>query len=131
MSLPSKFELSFAYKVTGNTKGMRFGLFPFAQKSSNNPTYCLEIQKTTTKYVGAYRDSSTHAVGSDTSITGTDYHTFRIVRDGNTFKWYIGDTQLNSDITLTWFDNYSPYCLGYQYWANGTIGVKELKVKPL
>ena len=131
MSLPSKFELSFAYKVTGNTKGMRFGLFPFAQKSSNNPTYCLEIQKTTTKYVGVCRDSSTHAVGSDTSITGTDYHTFRIVRDGNTFKWYIGDTQLNSDITLTWFDNYSPYCLGYQYWANGTIGVKELKVKPL
>ena len=131
MSLPSKFELSFAYKVTGNTKGMRFGLFPFAQKSGNHPTYCLEIQKTTTKYVGVYRDSSTHAVGSDTSITGTDYHTFRIVRDGNTFKWYIGDTQLNSDITLTWFDNYSPYCLGYQYWANGTIGVKELKVKPL
>lgn len=131
LTLPSSFELSFKLKNNSITNGVRFGIVPVRNKSSNNPTYSLFGQQTTTKYVGVYRDTGTHAVGSDTSTTGTEYHDWKIVRDGNTFKWYFDGVQINSDITLSWFDNYAPHLLGWQYWRSGTAYVKEILIKAL
>lgn len=129
LSLPSKFELTFDCKSTST--GSRFGLVPVANKSSNNPTYALLVQQLSDIYVGVYRDSSTHAVGSNTSTTGTNYHNWKITRDTNTVKWYFDDSQINSNITLSWIDSHNPYLLGFQYWQTGSMSVKNIKIKAL
>ena len=131
LTLPNKFELTFKLKNQSITAGARFGLIPTIRKGTNSPTYSVYGQQTTTKYVGVYRDTSTHAVGSDTACTGTDYNDWKITRDGNTFKWYFNGTQINSDVTLSWWDNYVPHCLCWQYWRSGTAYVKEILIKPL
>ena len=111
--------------------GSRFACVPVANKGNANPNYNIAVQQTSTSRVGLYRTTSVTAVGSDTSITGTDYHDWKIVRNGNTFKWYFDDVQINSDVTLTWFDTYTPHTLGFWYWKTGNISVKDILIKPL
>lgn len=130
ISLPSSFELTFKQKNT-NKQYIRFGLVPVANKGNGNPQRSIYGQQTPSTYVGVYRDTGTHGVGSDTSTTGTEYHEWKITRDNNTFKWYFDGVQINSDVTLTWFDTYNPYCLAWQYAYNGTAYVKEVKIKAL
>ena len=129
LTMPNKFEWSF--KMKSNNAGSRFIMAPVSNKSSSNPNYSIGVQQTSTSRVGLYRTSSVTAVGSDASITGTDYHEWKITRDGNTFKWYFDGTQVNSDITLTWFDTYTPKTLGFMYWKTGTMNVKDIVIKAL
>lgn len=129
MLLPSNFELSFKMKST--CTGSRFMCVPVANKGQSNPNYSIGCQQVQTTRVGLYKTTSVTAVGSDTSTTGTEYHEWKIQRDGNTFKWYFDNVQINSDITLTWFDTYSPHTLGFMYWKTGTMNVKDIMIKPL
>ena len=129
LTLPNKFE--WTWKMKSTVPGSRFIIAPVANKSANNPNYSLGGQQNSSTRVGLYRTTSVTAVGSDTSTTGHEYHNWKITRDGNTFKWYFDDVQINSDITLTWFDTYSPRTLGFMYWKTGTINVKDIVIKAL
>ena len=129
LTLPSKFEWTFKMKSTST--GSRFMIVPTANKGNSNPNYSIGCQQVSTTRVGLYRTTSVTAVGSDTSCTGTEYHEWKIVRDGNTFKWYFDNVQINSDITLTWFDTYTPKTLGFMYWRTGTMNVKDIVIKVL
>ena len=129
MTLPNKFE--FTFKMKSTSSGSRFMMVPTANKGNSNPNYSVGCQQTSTSRVGLYRTTSVSAVGSDTSTDGTIYHNWKIVRDGNTFKWYFDDVQINSEIILTWFDTYSPHTLGFMYWKTGSMSVKDIIIKPL
>ena len=129
MTLPNKFE--FTFKMKSTSTGSRFMCVPVANKGSGNPNYSIGCQQLQSTRVGLYRTTSVSAVGSDTSTDGTIYHTWKIVRDGNTFKWYFDDVQVNSNIILTWFDTYSPHTLGFMYWKTGSMSVKDIIIKPL
>ena len=129
MTLPNKFEWTF--KMKSNSTGSRFMCVPVANKGDANPNYSIGVQQISNSRVGLYRTTSVSAVGSDTSITGTDYHEWKIVRDGTTFKWYFDGSQVGNNTTLSWFDTYSPHTLGFVYWRTGGMYVKDIIIKPL
>ena len=127
--MPSKFEWTF--KMKSSSAGSRFMMVPVANKTSGNPNYSIGVQQVSATRVGLDKTTSVSAVGSDTSTDGTEYHTWKITRDGTTFKWYFDDVQINSNVTLSWFDNYSPKTLGFMYWKTGTMNVKDIIIKAL
>ena len=129
LTLPSKFE--WTWKMKSTCTGSRLLIVPVANKTKASPNYSIGGQQVQTTRVGLYKTTSVNAVGSDTTTTGTEYHNWKIVRDGTTFKWYFDDTQINSDITLSWFDNYTPKTIGFMYWSTGTINVKDIVIKAL
>ena len=129
LTLPSSFELTYTIKTSFNS--VRFGIVPVANKSNKDPNYSVFGQQTSNQYVGVYRDTSVHAVGSDTSTTGTSYHNWKIKRTNDTFQWYFDNVQINSDVTLSWFDTYTPHTIACQYWSNGTAKVKDIILKAL
>ena len=129
LTLPNKFELSFKFKSTSSAS--RFILAPVQYKTSRSPNYMIGVQQTSDIRVGLYKTTSVSAVGTNTSIDGTVYHEWKIIRNGNTFQWYFDGVQVNSDVNLTWFDNYTPHLLGFQYWYTGTMTVKDILIKAL
>lgn len=127
MTLPSDFELSMDYKTNCEA---RCGLF---NKSTftGNPNYSVFIGSPSTTgstwYYG-YRTSSTTT--SDVSASATDYHTYTITRNGNTF-YYKRDNGTTYNKSVTWFNSYN-YVIGIMMWGSGKYSyVKNIKIKPL
>ena len=130
-TLPSKFTLTMDYKT--NYEG-RCGLF---NKSTftGNPNYSVFVGTPSTNISGSnwyygYRTTSTST--SDISGIITDYHTFTIERDGNTFR-YTKDGGGNYSKSINWFDSYN-YVIGLMIFTTDSSReskVKNIKLKAL
>ena len=129
LSLPNKFSLEFELKST--LSGYRTYLTPVQYKSANDPNYALFVQQTSSIYAVGYRTTSTTALISNTSVQGSSYQKWKIVRDGNTFTYYINDVQVAQTTNPTWFDTYTPHTIVFNCWATGSVSMKNIKVKPL
>jgi len=130
LSLPNKFSLEFELKST-LSDGYRTYLTPVQYKSENDPNYALFVQQTSSFYTVGYRTTSTTALISNTSVQGESYQKWKIVRDGNTFTYYINDVQVAQTTNLTWFDTYTPHTVVFNCWSTGSVSMKNIKVKPL
>ena len=129
LTLPNKFEFTFDLKST--LTGYRTYLTPVQYKTSDDPNYALFVQQTSTFYNVGYRTTSTNALKSNTNIDGTSYQKWKIVRDGNTFTYYLNDVQVATTSNPTWFDNYSPHTIVFNCWTTGNVSMKNIKIKPL
>ena len=130
LSLPNKFSLEFELKST-LSEGYRTYLTPVQYKSANDPNYALFVQQASSFYTVGYRITSTTALIRNTSVQGSSYQKWKIVRDGNTFTYYINDVQVAQTTNLTWFDTYTPHTLVFNCWSTGSVSMKNIKVKPL
>lgn len=129
LSLPNKFSLEFELKST--LSGYRTYLAPVQYKSTDDPNYALFVQQTSSIYTVGYRTTSTTALISNTSVQGSSYQKWKIVRDGNTFTYYINDVQVAQTTNPTWFDTYTPHTVVFNCWSTGSVSMKNIKVKPL
>ena len=127
MTLPSDFELSMDYKTNYEA---RCGLF---NKSTftGNPNYSVFIgSPSTTGSTWYYGYRTTSTTTSDVSASATDYHTYTITRNGNTF-YYKRDDSTTYNKSVTWFNSYN-YVIGIMMWGSGKYSyVKNIKLKPL
>lgn len=124
-TLPSAFELSMDYKTNYEA---RCGLF---NKSTftGNPNYSIFIGSPNgSKWYYGYR--STNTTTTDVSASPTDYHTYTITRNGNTF-YYKRDTGTTYSKSISWFNSYN-YVFGIMMWGSGMYSyVKNIKLKAL
>lgn len=131
--LPSDFEFSCKIKTTMYNNS-RFGLCPvssFSEDGTNNEGF-VSCQQTNTEANGLFRKNGTNSgIGSTKRIDGTVWHDWKMIQQGNIFKWFVDDVQVGSDTTLSWFDTTVDYTFLLSYWQNGTFTVKEIKIKEL
>lgn len=128
LTLPQKFEMSF--KLKSSINGYRTYLTPVTNKSANDPNYALFLQQYSNLMTCGYRTSSTNGLISNRTIDGTIYHDWKVVRDGNSFKYYFDGVEVAST-TITWFDDYTPHTVVFNCWGTGSVSMKELKFKAL
>ena len=139
LTLPNNCEITF--KAKSNNAGLRIGLHskshysgsgysPGANPQAIAPNYGVFAQQITTYGVGVYRDTSTHGVGSDRSMTGTEYHNWKIVKQGTSISWYCDDVQFSTAQTLSWIGSYTDYTPVFYYWRTGACYIKDLVIKP-
>ena len=127
ITLPSSFELSMDYKTNYEA---RCGLF---NKSTftGNPNYSVFIgSPSTTGSTWYYGYRTTSTTTTDVSASATDYHTYTITRNGNSFT-YKRDTSGNYSKSISWFNSYN-YVIGMMTWGTGKYSyVKNIKLKAL
>ena len=127
MTLPSAFELSMDYKTNCEA---RCGLF---NKSTftDNPNYSVFIgSPSSTGSIWYYGYRTTRTTTFHVSASATDYHTYTIRRNGDSFS-YTRDNGTSYSESITWFNSYN-YVLGILIWGDGKSSyVKNIKLKPL
>lgn len=137
VALPSNCEICFdIWSNNSNTSGEhRFFLLPKSQYNTGTtqPQYALYIDQ-----VGGNKGrlgQRNNNVSSDFinkySLTGSSYHTLKIIKTNNSLEFYVDD-ELKTTQNLDWIGNYSDYCVSMMRWTSvGTSKIKNVKIKPL
>lgn len=131
LDLSSDFEFSVDMKTSsfGNSESRLF--LANAYNGTLQPSYGAWVDYRQPGIgIGFRENGSTTGVNiSSQSSTTNEYHHFELKKQGNSFTFKYDDRTAPS-VTKSWWNNYTYYVTFIQ-WANTTIHMKNLKIKPL
>ena len=134
--IPDKCEISYELWSNNSLTGSehRFFIMPKSQYYSTptQPTEGLFIdQYGSNRGRNGKRENNNTIDFPQLSMTTSQWHTIKYIRDGTTVKIYLDDV-LQTTQTINWIDNYSDYTMTMMRWsASGTSKMRNVKFKTL
>ena len=136
-SFPSSYELTVDLKTTGATTGNEHRVY-LAPKSAYDYSMTNPSQPNPSIYIGfdvsnaqcGTRTTSSSNANKSVSNLNNTYHSFKVVKSGNSYQFYVDNMSITGK-TFSNMNSYSEFKFLVVMWSNGTLNIKNLKIKAL